>query len=253
MTDDAPGHTPLHDDLVEMLTATCAAERDVFGMLEPAVRDAPRLIGEWSAKDVLAHLAAWRAIEAHRLETGWDRQSGEDAAGSSGLAESEDEANARIQAQRADWPWEQVVSEAEASIDALVASIRGTPAETLRKSERLVAGIGSNGANHAIGHLADVAPLANGDARFRAFADEIEAILLRGRLPDRDAGVMLYNIACFNALAGQLAEARRLLVDAFGRRQDLLEWALQDPDVAALRDELPGLAASAAPEGREAR
>src|SRR5512135_3068787 len=91
--------TPLHDDLVAMLLATRTAERDLYERLDPATRDAPRRIGDWSARDVLAHLAAWRSIEALRIE----------AAGGSGSTtnvsatepkepeESEDEENARIQ------------------------------------------------------------------------------------------------------------------------------------------------------------
>lgn len=225
--------SPLHDDLVQMLAATRAAELDLFAAVDPAEREAPRRIGEWSAKDVRAHLAAWRGVEARRL-------AGEPDGTREG--ESDDEANARIQANRAGWTWDEVAADAEATFDALVAAIRATPAEALRSSERLVAGIGSNGANHAIAHLADIAAIAHAGDRYRAFAAEVEAILMRDSLPDRDAAVMLYNVACHHALSNELDDARRLLRDAFGRRRDLLDWALQDPDVAALRDELPALA-----------
>jgi len=76
---DADGQTPLHDDLVEMLSATRDAEHELYAPLPPDVRDAPARIGEWSAKDVLAHLAAWRSIEARRLASGMATAEGTDA------------------------------------------------------------------------------------------------------------------------------------------------------------------------------
>lgn len=242
VTSQPQQQTPLHDDLVAMLTATLAAERDLFGALPPETRGEPRRIGDWSVKDVWAHLSAWRATEAARLANGENASSpsGADMPG----AASEDEANARIQAERAGWSWEAVTAAAEHSVDDLASAIRATPAETLRSSDRLVAGIGSNGANHALGHLSDVALLSGstGQERYRAFAREIEDILLDGRLPDRDSGVMLYNIACHFALSGELGDARRLLTDAFRLRPDLVEFAPTDPDLAGLHGELGKLA-----------
>jgi len=238
--------SPLHDDLVAMLTGTLAAERDLFAMLPAETRDAPRTIGEWSAKDVRAHLGAWRAIEAERLESGTYDTPAEPATEGVPDPRSEDVTNARIQAERVDWSWHEVTTAAESSIDSLVAAVRATPADALRTSERLVAGIGSNGANHAIGHLSDIARLAgnDGERRFRAFTGEIEAILMDGRLPGRDAGVMLYNIACHDALAGELDDARRLLTDAFSLRPDLVDFAPTDPDLVALHGEIAQLAGS---------
>ncbi len=233
MTNDAALSDTLYADLVEMLEATREAEWTIFGSMEPAVRDAPRRIGEWSVKDLLAHLAAWREIEAERLRTGWrDRQpaAADGEADGAPDRETEDEANARIHAERAGWSWERVATAAESSIDALEAAIAATPVGTLERSEHLVAGIGSNGANHAIAHLADAAGVAGAaaDEAFRAFEGRIEAIVTRDRIPDRDVGGMVCNLACNAA-------------DALRRRPDLLEWATQDDDLAAIRSELPSL------------
>ena len=63
----APATTPLQDDLLAMLQATRAAERELFAMLPATELDRPGTMGAWSAKDVQLHLAAWRAIEARRL------------------------------------------------------------------------------------------------------------------------------------------------------------------------------------------
>ena len=108
------------------------------------------------------------------------------------------------------------------------------------------AGIGANGVNHAMGHLPDVATLGGGGDRFGEFVREVEAILGRNHLMPRDSGVILYNVACARALSGDPDEARRLLRAAFTRRGDLLESAMEDPDLAALSGELAAMAPGAA-------
>lgn len=242
MAHETGGAGTIHEDLVEMLEATRVAERAIFATLDPVGRDKPATIGEWSAKDLLAHLAAWREVEAERLRTG-RRDPSENGADEAG-GETEDVANARIHAERAAWTWQRVADAADASLDELADAIVGTPAEALEGSETLVAGIGANGANHALAHLADVARLGGPTAEqpFRAFEARLEAILGRGRISDRDVGVMLYNIGCNAALAGRLDDARRLVGDGLRRRPDLLGWALEDPDLASIRGELPTLA-----------
>jgi hypothetical protein len=243
VTSPAPAATPLHRDLVELLQVTRAAERDLFGRLAPAQRDAAPEGGGWSPKDVQAHLAAWRGIEARRLR---------DAAGEAGatsgdpaVSDDTDVANDALHAMTAGQAWQQVTAGADASVEALAAAIGGSTFDALCVcDESQVAGIGANAANHALGHLGDIAQLAGDAARFDGYAADVEAVLRRRHLPPRDAGVMLYNLACHRALTGAVDEARRLLRDAFAQRADLVVEARQDPDLVTLRDELEGLASS---------
>lgn len=234
---DSPA-SPLHADLVAILRATLAAERDLFAMLPPPRREEAGSIGEWSAKDVRAHMAAWRSIEARRLDArlhGAPPGPGDDPAPDDPI----DESNAALHASYADWSWEAVDREAEASVEALLGAIGRSSTDVLCECDDWsVAGIGSNGVNHAVGHLPEIADLAGGLDRFDAYAAELEAVLRRGHLPPRDSGVILYNLACQRALSGQLDEARRLLQEAFGRRHDLAEFARDDPDLAALGGDL---------------
>lgn len=221
-----------------MLRATRTAERDLFAKLPAATRDAPGAGGGWSPKDVLAHLAAWRSIEARRLDA--TAQSADPAPD-----DPIDESNAALHDTYAGWSWEAVAQEADESVEALIEAIGRSSTEVLCEcDDGAVAGIGANGANHAMGHLPEIAHLVAGLDRLDAFSGEVEAILDRGHLPPRDSGVILYNIACHQALSGKLEEARRLLRTAFARRHDLLESALDDPDLASLSGELTALAAS---------
>src|SRR6476660_136853 len=174
--------SPLHGDLIEMLRAAHAAERDILAALSQDQREAPNTIGEWSAKDVLAHLAAWRAVEARQLERrirgelGWDP-------GDPGPEVPVDEANAMLHAKYAAWLWDDVVLEADASVEALVAAIGRSSTSALCECEGILVGIGANGSNHAMGHLIDVANLTGAHARFDTLARTIEDVLARGHLP----------------------------------------------------------------------
>jgi hypothetical protein len=235
--------SPLHADLIEMLQATRSAERDLYALLGADVRDAPASIGEWSAKDVLAHIATWRAIEARRLEARAGRASPEPAA-DPGLDDPVDESNALLHARHADWAWETVDGEADASVEALIAAFGRSSTDILCECpDGIVAGNGANAANHSMAHLSDIATLAGDLERYDAFAHQLEGILARGHLPPRDSGVMLYNIGCHHALSGDLDQARRLMRSAFAHRHDLLEPALEDEDLLVLNSELSELAA----------
>ena len=235
----APSGSPIHEDLVALLRAGQAAEHDLFGSLAPEMRDTPGTIGEWSAKDVLTHLAAWRSIEARRLEAAADGAAppSEDPA----ATDPEDVSNATIHAERADSSWQTVADDADASIEALVAAFGRSSAEALCACEGTSTGLGASGVNHSLAHLSDVARLAGGHERLAAYVAEIETILRGNHLPPRDSGTILYNVACHSALAGELDDARRLLRTAFARRPDLAEHAANDPDLAALSGELAAL------------
>lgn len=243
MEREAPGSSLLHADLVALLTVTRVAERDLFGMLDPEAREARGADGDWSPKDVQAHLAAWRSIEARRLEA---TASGDStpAPGDPELNAPVDESNAMLHARSADWSWAAVSAEADASVEALISAIGRSASDALLAGEDTTAGIGAGDVNHAVRHLTDVAKLDGGTARLDAFTAEIESILRRGHVRLRDSGTLLYNIACLRALSGNLDEARRLLRAAFARRSDLAEFATEDPDLAALGDELASLAAA---------
>jgi hypothetical protein len=229
--------TRLQADLIALLQSMRGAEQDLFARVPAETREAAGTIGEWSPKDLLAHLGAWRAIEARRLEARarGEAFSSEDPA----LDEPIDDSNAMLQARHRHLPWEAVVAVADGSVDALIAAIERSSTEILCEcDDGSVAGIGVNGVNHAVGHLPEIAELVDGGERFNAFATEVETILRAGHVQPRDSGTILYNIACARALSGELDDARRLLAAAFSRRHDLAELAKDDPDLAALGGEL---------------
>jgi hypothetical protein len=227
------------DDLIEMLTLTRDAERDVFGALDAAVRDRPLREGDWSPKDHQAHLTAWKVRQADRFEAARTQAQLPE------WEDEEDEINARLRAQRADWSWDALVEEADAASERLVGEVRAADPDLVRTGDRLLDGTFGNGAFHAQQHFIwlQAADIGLDEARVMRFVDDVERLIRRSDMPDRDRGTAIYNSACFHAVAGRLDRARDLLRQAFPLRSDLLEWARQDTDLVELRDELDALAA----------
>ena len=224
--------------LVAQLEAMREAERDLFGALDPAVRDRPMRPGDWSPKDHQAHLSAWKGRQANRIRAvrKGDAFPTDDR--------EDDVINAELQATRADWAWDAIAAEADEVNATLQGEVRAAGSAVLLESGRLVGGIFGNGPFHAATHFGWLleADIGLDAARVDAFIDAEERLLASTDLPDTDRGTGLYNIACTHALAGRLDRARSLLRDAFRLRPDLLEFAHGDSDLVALRDELDSLA-----------
>ncbi len=230
---------PLVTALVDQLEAMRAAERDVFGALDPETRDRPMRPGDWSPKDHQAHLTAWKKIQSERIQAA---ARGEQLAAD---ARETDERNAELQALRADWTWDEVVREADEVSDQLVADVRAAGSELLTSREGMVGQIYGNSASHATTHFIWLSEAGIGvdTQRIEAFLDDHERQLRGAPLADYDRAVGMYNVACAHAVAGRLERARPLLRAAFGMGPDLAEFATQDPDLVALRDELAALSA----------
>jgi len=235
MTDPDDTISGLRTGLIEGLRAARATEREVFVALDAADRDAPPADGGWSARDVQAHLSAWRQRQVDRLVA--RREGREEPA----LASTEtDEINAIFHAERADWPWDRVVADADATAESLAAEVLAATEETLT-ADNVTGSIMGNGPEHTLAHLAPIAARVGLEARVYELASNVEAIVDGGDWPSRPAAFARYNLACFHALGGRLDEARALLRQALPEQEELRTFAPEDDDLIALRDEIPTL------------
>lgn len=223
--------------LIDGLRAARAAEREILAALDPAVRDAPADDGGWSPKDIQAHLSAWRGHQVARYAA---RREGRDEPEIPAV--ETDEANAILHAERAGWTWDEVLADADAATDALIAEIDAASNETLA-DPRLVGSTMGNGPEHDLAHLPALAARAGLEDRVTDLAASVEASLARGGWPARAAAFARYNLACYHALAGRLDEARALLRRALPDQEELQGFAPADDDLIALRDEIPDLIA----------
>ena len=173
----------------------------MFEAFDAADRDTPPADGEWSPKDIQAHLGAWRRHMSERLAAIREGRPEPEGGGET------DATNAVIHAERADWPWDRVAEDAEASATDLVAEIEAADDATLAV-DRTVGSIMGNGAEHTIIHAGSVADRVGLGSAVADLSGQIEAIVDRGGWPPRSAAFARYNLACFHALAGRLDEAR---------------------------------------------
>jgi hypothetical protein len=235
MTDDTDEMTDLRAGLIEALRATRTAEREVLAAVDPADRERPAADGGWSPKDIQAHLSAWKRRQVDRLVA--YREGRDEPA----LAATEtDDINAIFHAERADWTWAQVETDADVTSADLIAEIEVAPADTLAEG-RVAGSIMGNGSEHALAHLPPVAALGGRDATVVSLAETITSIIDRGGWPTRPTAYARYNLACFYALRGEVDRARSLLKLALPAQEELRDFAPQDDDLIALRDEIPTL------------
>jgi hypothetical protein len=227
--------TTLRSGLIDNLRACRAAEREIFAALDPAVRDAPGPDGGWSPKDNLAHLSAWRRRQATKMAA-LAAGEPEPALPAEGL----DATNAIFHAERADWSWDEVDQDADATAVAFIAQIEATGDDAL-VDQKVLGPIMGDGPEHDLAHLAALAATVGKSDLIRDLADRTQAMLDTGVWPERAAAYARYNLACYSALAGDLDRARGLLRLALPGQDELLELAPKDDDLIALRDEIPAL------------
>jgi hypothetical protein len=235
MTDET-----LTDALAATIQTTRAAERDLFGGLDEAVRERPIRAGDWNPKDFQAHLTAWKARQADRfaaVREGRELPPPMDD-------HEEDALNAELRATRVDWDWAAIVDEADAVAERLADEVRQADPEVLRASERLMSGTFGNGVLHAVTHvrwlLEAGVPLDR--ARVSAFLDEALQVVSAAAIPEKTRAVGLYDLACYHALSGSPDRARSLLRDAFRLDPDLVEYSHTDEELLTIRTDLDGLA-----------
>ena len=223
--------------LIDGLNAARATEREIFDAIDPDDRDRAGVDGGWSAKDIQAHLGAWRRRQVDRMAA--SREGREEPT----LAATEtDEVNAIFHAERARWSWHQVVADADATTADLIAEIGAAPPAAL-EDPQVVGQIMGNGPEHTLGHLAPLADRVGARTRVIDLASRVESTIEGSEWPPRAAAFARYNLACFHALNGRLDRARELLRQALPDQEELRSFAPEDDDLVALRDELPSLAA----------
>jgi tetratricopeptide (TPR) repeat protein len=225
------------DSLKTRLLKTLDAARVREGELLALCDDSPpSAAGRWTAKDNVAHLSTWRehatrTLDAMRLGRPLDGPANE-----SDL----DERNAEIyEAHRADPP-ATVLAAADESYAALIAAVNACTDEDLLRDRPGNAGpvwrvVPGNGHDHVAQHLSywaaehgDPAD-AEGAARW-AYALDVD-------LSPENQSVADYNLGCFYARTGRADEALPLLRAALRSRPDLRPFALEDADIAPIRDD----------------
>lgn len=224
--------------LIEALEIAGAEEQQFVRRLSPKEHETAGKPGEWSPKDRLAHIAAWKKRSAEDIRQG--------LAGNPPTREPDydfDAENARIQANYAEQSWEAVLELADKASQEMKNLLGELSEEQLsstgilpRPGEpplwRVVVG---NGFSHPLVHLSE---------HYSERGDLLQAAELVGLMArqvielDKGPiwqGTVRYNLACYYALLGQKERAIAELRGALELNTGLVEWSKQDPDLEPLR------------------
>lgn len=193
--------------------------------------------GRWTAKDNIAHLNTWREHAVHILDAVRRGQPPEGPFDDSQI----DGRNAEIyDAHRRDSS-DEVRAASAATYAALKEAVAACSDDELRR-ERPTGGelwrvIPGNGHAHVAQHVSSW--LAEHDDPAGAEATALWAYTLETALfPEpADKAVADYNLACFYARNERVDEALPLLGGALRSQPDLRDWAMNDPDLAPIRED----------------
>jgi tetratricopeptide (TPR) repeat protein len=237
--------------LLDLLELGYAAEQAFVATLPALERNRAGTVDHWSAKDTLAHIAAWKERRAQELEAvaaGLDRPYPQVA--------DFDQVNAELFEQHRSEPWPVVLAMLDRAHRALSKYTRALDEEHLgdtgylpwRQGQppwRLIVG---NGYIHPISHIA-LYHTQQGQLELAAQMQEEAAALLAGLDSSAEwQGVVRYNLACHYALAQENERAIALLAEALQRNPGLRDWSLQDTDLDSLRNDPAYQALYANPE-----
>jgi tetratricopeptide (TPR) repeat protein len=188
----------------------------------------------WTARDHLAHLAAWREYAASVLDA---VRTGAPAP----VVADEDERNAEIYAETRGLSAAEVADRAERSYERLERALDACSDADLLKPRRSGSDtpvwgvVPGNGETHVAEHLV-YWHLEQGD---QAAAERVARRLYEvetGAFPDqRNRAEAAYNLGCFYATVGRRDEAVDLVERALELDRGLRGWALEDPDLEPIR------------------
>jgi tetratricopeptide (TPR) repeat protein len=205
--------------------------------LQPFVNDIPpHQPGQWTAKDQLAHVTAWRRVAAAELEA--VRTGVPDPV----VADGDDVENARIYEETHRLPAATVIEAAEGSWDQLSSALEACSEDVLsnprirdRGAEAWLWQVVPDNVHHLAEHLVYWQTEAGKDAGAEEAAKWAYEIATATLPDDRGRGAAEYNLGCFYAVRARLDEAMPYLMRGLELRPDLRDWAKQDSDLGLIR------------------
>lgn len=217
--------------LLDVLRFAQQQEIAFIDRLSEAQRDAASAPDHWSAKDTIAHLAAWKQRLLDRLQ------------GAPRDQRPDDPINAEIYEAHRAKTWGEVRALAEAAYQRTVEYVRAAPERDLTDAARSVHEDGrppwvallAQNVSHAMAHLWEY-HLQHGEPDRAVTLQEATTAQLREMDDPAVYGFGVYNLACVYARAGRPQDAIRALGEALRLRPELAEWSKQDPDLDSLRD-----------------
>ena len=193
---------------------------------------------EWSAKDEIVHIAAWKDTTSHRFMAAMGKQDPP-------TYDDLDAANEEIFQRYRLEGWDFIVRFHEKAYRHLVEQI-GLIAEDILVDTELFDWLGGRSLWNRAVHTAYFHPLWHIALRYSQRGDgqqgnELMEEVTRNLLSLDEAAYWqaqsLYNLACYYALSGEKEKSIENLSQAFSLSSDMVEWSKTDPDLVSIWDD----------------
>ncbi len=222
--------------LIALVQQGQAHEEAYRASLSPEERAQVGVADHWAPKEIIAHLAFWKARQAERLA----------AAGASTTlpdAPPWEQVNDETWPEHARLTWDESVARSDKATRDLLSAVERLPAGQFADlqtpesaGDRLIATTMGNSYGHIAQHLSDHY-LAQGEPeRANQVQQEFLQAIVSSRLGEAPEMFTRYNLACYYALHGQQSSALAELRLALPKRPDLVAIAREDHDLDSLRD-----------------
>ncbi len=223
--------------LLDLLRKAQSEQNAFFQELPPAEL---QIVGEpdfWSAKDHVAHLTFWRRRLVQRLTAILQGQELPPD------AQSYEQLNPIIFAEQRERPWSAIHAESEQVYAELLKLTEQLSDDELtlpgrfnwiNEGEPLYIAFMGNCYEHTQEHLTQYYLDRHDLPRATQIREAWVERVMQSAAPEDLKGTVLYNLACFYALHGQLEKAATLLEKSLALAPRLKEWSLSDPDLDAL-------------------
>lgn len=123
--------------LIEHLAAVRERWRRLVADVPPERMEQPGAMGDWTFKDVAAHLTGWRRRTVLRLQAATRGEPPPPNPWPADLGDQEDDTiNAWMHEQTKDLPLQRVLADADGIYDEFTAAVRALPADLLADPER---------------------------------------------------------------------------------------------------------------------
>lgn len=226
----------LTEKLLALLKLAYEEEQKLYARLDENERSSAGKLGQWSAKDIMAHIASWKECTVSDIAA---TLRGENPEASGDL----DGINAAIYEANKNKSWDDILTHLEQVYKSFIECVRAVPHEKMidpntlpwqegRPLWRIIAG---NGYIHPVTHLAGYY-FRRGDDNYAVKLHEQAADLTAELTNSPDwSGVVKYNLACCYALSGEHKRAINELGESLKLNPDLTKWSREDPDLASIR------------------
>ena len=226
----------LTEKLLVLLKLAYEEEQKFYARLDEKERSSTSKLEQWSAKDIMAHIASWKECTVSDITAALRGENPE-------VRGDLDRINAAIYEANRNKSWDDILTHLEQVYKSSIECVRAVPHEKMIDSNtlpwqegrplwRIIAG---NGYIHPVTHLAEYY-FRRGDDNYAVKLHEQAADLTAELSNNPDwLGVVKYNLACCYALSGQHKRAINELGESLKLNSDLTKWSREDPDLASIR------------------